>query len=176
MELKINIDGLERSVSGVTENTTCSQIIYALAHATSQRGRFVMVEKYRNVERRLAPTDRPLETLRKWREHAANVTFQMLRVDQNDAICDLVDEALPPEPSKPYLHPKQMSTSSMITSLPGKSAAGQQQQLENGQRSTSSLPTYTSTGVTGTLGRSSNNRRPPPPGKHFSNFSNNNFG
>ncbi|EFO83061.1 hypothetical protein CRE_00781 [Caenorhabditis remanei] len=88
MELKINIDGLERSVSGVTENTTCSQIIYALAHATSQRGRFVMVEKYRNVERRLAPNDRPLETLRKWREHAANVTFQMLRVDQNDAICD----------------------------------------------------------------------------------------
>ncbi|UMM41560.1 hypothetical protein L5515_017770 [Caenorhabditis briggsae] len=87
----------------------------------------------------------------------------MLRVDQNDAICDLVDEALPPEPSKPYLHPKQMSTSSMIASLPGKSAAGQQQQLENGQRSTSSLPTYTSTGVTGTLGRSSNNRRPPPP-------------
>ncbi|ULT82256.1 hypothetical protein L3Y34_011908 [Caenorhabditis briggsae] len=163
MELKINIDGLERSVSGVTENTTCSQIIYALAHATSQRGRFVMVEKYRNVERRLAPTDRPLETLQKWREHAANVTFQMLRVDQNDAICDLVDEALPPEPSKPYLHPKQMSTSSMIASLPGKSAAGQQQQLENGQRSTSSLPTYTSTGVTGTLGRSSNNRRPPPP-------------
>ncbi|ULT82257.1 hypothetical protein L3Y34_011908 [Caenorhabditis briggsae] len=122
-----------------------------------------MVEKYRNVERRLAPTDRPLETLQKWREHAANVTFQMLRVDQNDAICDLVDEALPPEPSKPYLHPKQMSTSSMIASLPGKSAAGQQQQLENGQRSTSSLPTYTSTGVTGTLGRSSNNRRPPPP-------------
>lgn len=49
MELKINIDGLERSVSGVTDTTTCSQIIYALAHATSQRGRFVMVEKYRNV-------------------------------------------------------------------------------------------------------------------------------
>ncbi|KAF1747865.1 hypothetical protein GCK72_024331 [Caenorhabditis remanei] len=160
MELKINIDGLERSVSGVTENTTCSQIIYALAHATSQRGRFVMVEKYRNVERRLAPNDRPLETLRKWREHAANVTFQMLRVDQNDAICDLVGETLPPEPSKPYVPPKQTSTSSMITSLPGRSAAGQQ--LENGQRSTSSLPTYASAGgVTGTLGR--NTRRPPPP-------------
>ncbi|CAI2356847.1 unnamed protein product [Caenorhabditis sp. 36 PRJEB53466] len=158
MELKINIDGLERSVSGVTESTTCSQIIYALAHATSQRGRFVMVEKYRNVERRLAPNDRPLETLRKWREHAANVTFQMLRVDQNDEICQQVDE--PAEPLKPYIHPKQTSASSMMTSLPGRSASGQQ--LENGQRSTSSLPTYPiSAGVTGTLGRS--NRRPPPP-------------
>nr|pir hypothetical protein K05B2.2 - Caenorhabditis elegans [Caenorhabditis elegans] len=170
MELKINIDGLERSVSGVTDTTTCSQIIYALAHATSQRGRFVMVEKYRNVERRLAPTDRPLETLRKWREHAANVTFQMLRVDQNDEICDenldLVDESVPLEPAKPYFHPKQTSTSSMVTSLPGRSAAGQQQ-LENGQRSTSSLPTYASAGgVTGTLGR--NTRRPPPPGKVYS--------
>lgn len=145
----------------MTDTTTCSQIIYALAHATSQRGRFVMVEKYRNVERRLAPTDRPLETLRKWREHAANVTFQMLRVDQNDEICDLVDESVPLEPAKPYFHPKQTSTSSMVTSLPGRSAAGQQQ-LENGQRSTSSLPTYASAGgVTGTLGR--NTRRPPPP-------------
>uniref|UniRef100_A0A1I7SZE6 Ras-associating domain-containing protein n=1 Tax=Caenorhabditis tropicalis TaxID=1561998 RepID=A0A1I7SZE6_9PELO len=75
---------------------------------------------------------------------------------------DLVDETLPPEPAKPYFHPKQTSASSMITALPGRSAAGQQQQLENGQRSTSSLPTYPSTGgVTGTLGR--NTRRPPPP-------------
>ncbi|EGT30636.1 hypothetical protein CAEBREN_18059 [Caenorhabditis brenneri] len=164
MELKINIDGLERSVSGVTENTTCSQIIYALAHATSQRGRFVMVEKYRNVERRLAPTDRPLETLRKWREHAANVTFQMLRVDQDDSICDPASTPLPPEPSMPFFLLKHTSTSSMNNLLPGRIAAGiQHQQLENGQRSTSSLPTYPSTGVgvTGTLGR--NIRRPPPP-------------
>uniref|UniRef100_A0A8R1DN20 Ras association domain-containing protein n=1 Tax=Caenorhabditis japonica TaxID=281687 RepID=A0A8R1DN20_CAEJA len=155
MELKINIDGLERSVSGVTENTTCSQIIYALAHATSQRGRFVMIEKYRNVERRLAPNDRPLETLRKWREHSANVTFQMLRVDQNDEICQQVEEPL--EPPKPSFHSaKQSSASSMTTSLPGRSASGQQ--LENGQRSTSSLPTFALAGAT--LGR---NRRPPPP-------------
>ncbi|CAB3400868.1 unnamed protein product [Caenorhabditis bovis] len=88
MELKVIIDGYERSVSGVNENTTCSQIIYALANAISARGRFVIVEKYRNMERRLAPNDRPLETFRKWREHAANVTFQMLRVNSNDEICD----------------------------------------------------------------------------------------
>ncbi|CAB3400867.1 unnamed protein product [Caenorhabditis bovis] len=135
MELKVIIDGYERSVSGVNENTTCSQIIYALANAISARGRFVIVEKYRNMERRLAPNDRPLETFRKWREHAANVTFQMLRVNSNDEIC-------------------------------GRNAIGHQQAtpLENGQRSTCSLPAYPS-GVTGTLGRST--RRPPPPDYKF---------
>lgn len=75
------VDGIERSVSGVSPVTTCSQIIYALAHATTQRGKFVMIEKFRNIERRLAPNDRPLETLLKWREHAAQVTFHMKKID-----------------------------------------------------------------------------------------------
>lgn len=31
------------NVSGVDRNTTCAQIVYALAHATNQKGRFVLV-------------------------------------------------------------------------------------------------------------------------------------
>lgn len=49
MEMKVIVDGIERSVSGITNSTTCAQIIYALAHATGQKGRFVLVEKFRNM-------------------------------------------------------------------------------------------------------------------------------
>ena len=45
MELRVVVDGVERCISGLTEDTTCAQIIYALAHATGQKGRFVLVEK-----------------------------------------------------------------------------------------------------------------------------------
>ncbi|VDL75663.1 unnamed protein product [Nippostrongylus brasiliensis] len=84
MELKVSVDGVERSISGVSNETTCAQIIYALAHAISQKGRFVMIEKYRNKERRLSPMDKPLELLEKWREHMSNVTFVLKRIDDEE--------------------------------------------------------------------------------------------
>ncbi|VDO22765.1 unnamed protein product [Haemonchus placei] len=84
MELKVNVDGVERSISGVSNETTCAQIIYALAHAISQKGRFVMIEKYRNRERRLSPVDKPLELLEKWREHMSNVTFVLKKIDDEE--------------------------------------------------------------------------------------------
>ncbi|KHJ91138.1 Ras association domain protein [Oesophagostomum dentatum] len=90
MELKVNVDGVERSISGVSSETTCAQIIYALAHAISQKGRFVMIEKYRNKERRLSPVDKPLELLEKWREHMSNVTFVLKKIDdENDSTSSL---------------------------------------------------------------------------------------
>ncbi|KHN86223.1 Ras association domain-containing protein 8 [Toxocara canis] len=87
MELKVNVDGVERSVSGLTETTTCAQIIYALAHATGQKGRFVLVEKYRNAERSLAPTDRPLEMLRKWDQHSQHVRFVLKHLEGSTPTC-----------------------------------------------------------------------------------------
>lgn len=75
------VDGVERSISGLTESTTCAQIIYALAHATGQKGRFVLVEKYRDAERSLAPTDRPLEMLEKWDDHSRYVSFVLKHLD-----------------------------------------------------------------------------------------------
>ncbi|VDO78659.1 unnamed protein product [Heligmosomoides polygyrus] len=84
MELKVSVDGVERSISGVSNETTCAQIIYALAHAISQKGRFVMIEKYRNRERRLSPIDKPLELLEKWREHMSSVTFVLKKIDEED--------------------------------------------------------------------------------------------
>lgn len=80
----MSVDGVERSISGVSNETTCAQIIYALAHAISQKGRFVMIEKYRNRERRLSPIDKPLELLEKWREHMSSVTFVLKKIDEED--------------------------------------------------------------------------------------------
>uniref|UniRef100_A0A0K0D8J9 Ras-associating domain-containing protein n=1 Tax=Angiostrongylus cantonensis TaxID=6313 RepID=A0A0K0D8J9_ANGCA len=82
MELKVNVDGVERSISGVSNETTCAQIIYALAHATSQKGRFVMIEKFKKKERRLSPVDKPVELLEKFRGHRSNVSFVLKKVDE----------------------------------------------------------------------------------------------
>lgn len=83
MELRVIVDGVERSISGITDNTTCAQIIYALAHATGRKGRFVLIEKFRNTERSLAPLDRPLEILRKWDTHSRYVSFMLKHLDES---------------------------------------------------------------------------------------------
>ncbi|VBB25913.1 unnamed protein product [Acanthocheilonema viteae] len=82
MEIRVIVDGVERSVSGITDSTTCAQIIYALAHATGQKGRFVLIEKFRDTERSLAPLDRPLEMLRKWGIHSRYVRFLLKHLDE----------------------------------------------------------------------------------------------
>ncbi|KAK6109598.1 Ras association (RalGDS/AF-6) domain family protein [Brugia pahangi] len=82
MEIRVIVDGIERSVSGITNSTTCAQIIYALAHATGQKGRFVLIEKFRDTERSLAPLDRPLEMLKKRGTHSRYVTFLLKHLDE----------------------------------------------------------------------------------------------
>lgn len=46
MDLTVFANGANRNVSGVTEATTCSQIVYVLAHATNQKGKFMLVAKF----------------------------------------------------------------------------------------------------------------------------------
>lgn len=41
--------------------TIFQDVVYALAHATAQTGRFTLVERWRNNERYLAPYDNPLK-------------------------------------------------------------------------------------------------------------------
>lgn len=43
MDLSVISGGVELNVSGVTDDTTCLQVVYALAHATNQKGKFVLV-------------------------------------------------------------------------------------------------------------------------------------
>ncbi|XP_031833152.1 ras association domain-containing protein 8 isoform X2 [Nomia melanderi] len=79
MELKVWVEGIQRIVCGVTETTTCQDIVYALAHATGQTGRFTLVERWRTNERLLAPYDNPLKILMKWGEYSSEVQLILRR-------------------------------------------------------------------------------------------------
>lgn len=73
MELKVWVDGIKRVVCGVTDNTTCQDIVIALAQAMGRTGRFTLMEKWRENERPLPPTECPLLVLQKWGEFANEV-------------------------------------------------------------------------------------------------------
>lgn len=75
MELRVWVDGTQRVVCGVKLTTTCQEIVFALAHATQQAGRFTMIERWRNNERLLSPNEQPLVTLQRWGEHMNEVEF-----------------------------------------------------------------------------------------------------
>ena len=75
MELKVWVEGIQRVVCGVSEATTCQDVVVALAHATAKTGRFTLIEKWRDTERLLAPSDFPLKSLHKWGEYATEVVF-----------------------------------------------------------------------------------------------------
>ncbi|VDK67544.1 unnamed protein product [Onchocerca ochengi] len=177
MEIKVIVDGIERSVSGITNSTTCAQIIYALAHATGQKGRFVLVEKFRNMERSLAPLDRPLEMLRKWGTHSHCVIFLLKHLDEDPSpvtsetspvdIDDRVEISQLEEPSFTSVDisvPRSthnyeenrgvVSSTALFTSMPGKHFCGFAEQL--------CRPAFSSQAVTIDRIRS----RPPPPAYH----------
>ncbi|XP_012275701.1 ras association domain-containing protein 8 [Orussus abietinus] len=79
MELKVWVEGIQRIVCGVTESTTCQDVVYALAHATAQTGRFTLVERWRVKERLLAPYENPLKILMKRGEYASEVQLILRR-------------------------------------------------------------------------------------------------
>lgn len=79
MELKVWVEGIQRIVCGVTETTTCQDVVYALAHATGQTGRFTLVERWRTNERLLAPYEQPLKILMKWGEYSSEVQLILRR-------------------------------------------------------------------------------------------------
>ncbi|KAK2584835.1 hypothetical protein KPH14_007147 [Odynerus spinipes] len=84
MELKVWVEGIQRIVCGVTENTTCQDVVYALAHATAQTGRFTLVERWRTNERLLAPYENPLKILLKWGEYSSEVQLILRRSTDNN--------------------------------------------------------------------------------------------
>ncbi|KAK2500611.1 hypothetical protein MC885_012966 [Smutsia gigantea] len=60
MELKVWVDGVQRVVCGVSEQTTCQEVVIALAQAIGQTGRFVLVQRLREKERQLLPQECPV--------------------------------------------------------------------------------------------------------------------
>ncbi|XP_013166337.1 PREDICTED: ras association domain-containing protein 8 isoform X1 [Papilio xuthus] len=83
MELKVWVEGIQRIVCGVTETTTCQDVVFALAHATGKVGRFTLIERWRNNERLLAPQEYPLKILMKWGEYSNDIQFILRRSDSS---------------------------------------------------------------------------------------------
>ncbi|XP_034719178.1 ras association domain-containing protein 8b isoform X2 [Etheostoma cragini] len=79
MELKVWVDGVQRIVCGVTEFTTCQEVVIALAQAIGRTGRYTLIEKWRETERHLAPQENPVVSLNKWGQYASDVQLILQR-------------------------------------------------------------------------------------------------
>nr|XP_006642597.1 PREDICTED: ras association domain-containing protein 7 [Lepisosteus oculatus]XP_015193752.1 PREDICTED: ras association domain-containing protein 7 [Lepisosteus oculatus]XP_015193753.1 PREDICTED: ras association domain-containing protein 7 [Lepisosteus oculatus]XP_015193754.1 PREDICTED: ras association domain-containing protein 7 [Lepisosteus oculatus]XP_015193756.1 PREDICTED: ras association domain-containing protein 7 [Lepisosteus oculatus]XP_015193757.1 PREDICTED: ras association domain-c len=79
MELKVWVDGVARVVCGLSEETSCQEVVIALAQAIGKTGRYVLILKLRDTERQLLANERPLESLAKLGQHSADVQFILRR-------------------------------------------------------------------------------------------------
>ncbi|KAI7798208.1 ras association domain-containing protein 8 [Triplophysa rosa] len=73
MEVKVYVEGVQRIVCGVTKNTTCQEVVIALAQALGRTGRYTLQEKFKEYERTLTPDEHLLESLEKYGEQAKEV-------------------------------------------------------------------------------------------------------
>lgn len=101
MELKVWVEGIQRIVCGVTDTTTCQDVVYALAHATGKTGRFTLIERWRNNERLLAPQEHPLKVLTKWGEYSNDVQLILQRSGGGGNQSRPAPTSPPPSPSDP---------------------------------------------------------------------------
>ena len=84
MELKIWTNGIVRTVCGVTEQTTCFDIIKALAYATRKTGHYAMIERSVRSERFLPPEEHPALLLRHFGKYGSEVEFLVRHVNDVD--------------------------------------------------------------------------------------------
>lgn len=83
-DLRVWVDGVERIVQGASEETTCENVLVALANATGKLGRFALLEKWRDLERILPREAKPIQCLRMWGKQAGEVKFVLkLMKDKN---------------------------------------------------------------------------------------------
>uniref|UniRef100_A0A8C6YJV1 Ras association domain family member 7 n=1 Tax=Nothoprocta perdicaria TaxID=30464 RepID=A0A8C6YJV1_NOTPE len=115
MELKVWVDGIQRVVCGVSQQTTCQEVVVALARAIGQTGRYVLVQKLREKERQLLPLECPLESLAKCGQYANDVQFVLRRTGPSVAERPSSDGA-PHAPERTFIRaslpikPRPMST------------------------------------------------------------------
>uniref|UniRef100_A0A8C4RI23 Ras association domain family member 7a n=1 Tax=Erpetoichthys calabaricus TaxID=27687 RepID=A0A8C4RI23_ERPCA len=79
MELKVWVDGVLRVVCGLSEDTSCQDVVIALAQAIGQTGRYILIQKLRDTERQLLANEKPLESLAKCGQYANDVQFILRR-------------------------------------------------------------------------------------------------
>lgn len=108
MELKVWVDGIQRVVCGVSEQTTCQEVVVALAQAIGQTGRFVLVQRLREKERQLLPQECPVGAQATCGQFASDVQFVLRRTGPSLAGRPSSDSCPPPErcPVRASLPPK----------------------------------------------------------------------
>ncbi|XP_054998567.1 ras association domain-containing protein 7 isoform X1 [Sorex araneus] len=108
MELKVWVDGIQRVVCGVSEQTTCQEVVIALARAIGQTGRFVLVQRLREKERQLLPQECPVGAQATCGQFANDVQFVLRRTGPSLAGRPSSDICPPPErcPIRASLPPK----------------------------------------------------------------------
>uniref|UniRef100_A0A673FQB0 Ras association domain family member 11 n=1 Tax=Sinocyclocheilus rhinocerous TaxID=307959 RepID=A0A673FQB0_9TELE len=80
MEVKVYVEGVHRIVCGVTEKTTCQEVVIALAQALGRTGRYTLREKFKEYERNVTPDERLLEALEKYGEQAKEVQLTLKHI------------------------------------------------------------------------------------------------
>ncbi|XP_073675935.1 uncharacterized protein [Garra rufa] len=80
MEVKVYVEGVQRIVCGVTEKTTCQEVVVALARALGRTGRYTLREKFKEYERNVTPGERLLESLEKYGEQAKEVQLTLKHI------------------------------------------------------------------------------------------------
>ncbi|KAF5903336.1 ras association domain-containing protein 8-like [Clarias magur] len=93
MELKVWVDGVVRVVCGLSEETSCQDVVIALAQAIGQTGRYVLIQRLRDTERQLLATERPLESLAKFGQQSNEVQFYLRRTGPSSS-SDIQERAL----------------------------------------------------------------------------------
>ncbi|XP_016086701.1 ras association domain-containing protein 8-like [Sinocyclocheilus grahami] len=80
MEVKVYVEGVQRIVCGVTDKTTCQEVVIALARAFGRTGRYTLREKVKEYERNVTPDERLLESLEKYGEQAKEVQLTLKHI------------------------------------------------------------------------------------------------
>ncbi|XP_054476739.1 ras association domain-containing protein 7 [Anoplopoma fimbria] len=112
MELKVWVDGVVRVVCGLSEETSCQDVVIALAQAIGQTGRYVLIQRLRDTERQLLATEKPLESLAKLGQHGSEVQFFLRRTgpSSSDGPSSKQDRPSPsPLPKHPEPEPSKRS-------------------------------------------------------------------
>ncbi|XP_045611639.2 ras association domain-containing protein 10 [Procambarus clarkii] len=129
VEIGVWVEGVQKWVTGVTRRTTCHDLVKALLRAQPGAARaddgdvmhYVIVERWRKVERPLDHEQRILKVWRTWGEAVGEVRFSLRRVRDDEAAGDNNSSCGRPERSrrrqkwrhihgsKEALHPKTLA-------------------------------------------------------------------
>ncbi|XP_029987031.1 ras association domain-containing protein 7-like isoform X2 [Sphaeramia orbicularis] len=109
MELKVWVEGVVRVVCGLSLNTSCQDVVIALAQAIGQTGRYVLILKLRGKERQLLKTDCPLQELAQLGQQAAEVHFVLRRTGPSLSEGSTTDTRAPLTPFIRHPEPKLFS-------------------------------------------------------------------